>query len=155
MKRVPFSLKQAIPITGLVLLLAGCSPNVHYQGKKVDPDDLDQIKQGVHNKHDVARILGSPSTMSTFDDRTWYFISKTTEAVAFLNPDVKEQQVIAVVFDDAGLVQEVVERDIEDGKKIQLVERVTETTGQKRSFLQQVFGNFGRIVRKDDPRGPK
>lgn len=155
MKRADFSFKRTIPLTGLVLLLSGCVSNTHYQGKKVEPEDLTQIKKGMHNKQDIARILGSPSTMSAFNDKTWYFISKTTERVAFLDPSIKEQQVIAVNFDDAGLVQDVVERDIEDGQEIQLVERVTETSGQKKSFLQSVFGNFGRIVRKDDPRGPR
>ena len=155
MKPINFSIKKAIPATALVLLLAGCSSNTHYQGKKLDPDDLTQIKQGIHNRQDVARILGSPSTMSAFNDNTWYFISKTTETVAFLNPDVKEQQVVAIIFDDAGVVKEIAERDIKDGKEVDYVERVTETTGQKRSFLQQVFGNFGRMIRKDDPRVPR
>ncbi len=144
-----------VPLGALALLLAGCNSNVHYQGKKVEEDDLSKIKQGMHNKQDVARILGSPSTMSAFGDNTWYFISKTTESTAFLNPNIKEQQVVAVNFDTAGVVQQVAEHDITDGKQVDYVERVTETTGQKRSFMQQVFGNFGRMVRKDDPRGPK
>lgn len=133
----------------LILLLAGCSPTVHHQGKFVEEDTLREIVRGRHTREDVERILGSPSTVATFNDKTWYYISKTTEATSFFTPKVIDQKALAITFDDVGSVKDVRECKLSDAKNIEFVERVTPTTGHSMSFLQQMFGNFGRMNRQD------
>ncbi len=148
-------IRNSISVVTLTAFLSACSSNVHYQGKKVEEEDLSQLKTGLHNKQDVARILGSPSTTTGFSDDKWYYVSKTTEAVSFLKPDVKDQQVLALKFDQSGLLREIEEHDITAGKEVDYVERVTSTAGQQKSFFQQVFGNFGRMARQDNGKMPK
>jgi outer membrane protein assembly factor BamE (lipoprotein component of BamABCDE complex) len=133
----------------LVFLMVGCSPIVHHQGKLAEESALKEIARGRHTREDVERILGSPSTLATFNDKTWYYISKTTQAKAFFTPEVLDQKTIAITFDDAGYVKEIGELKLADAQDVELVERVTPTTGHSMTFLQQVFGNFGRMTRQD------
>src|ERR1044072_1807892 len=76
--------------------LAGCAPRIKQRGKKPDEDQVVQINPGVDDKNRVSELIGTPSTISTFDDRTWYYISKRTETTAFFDPDVIDQQVLAI-----------------------------------------------------------
>lgn len=133
----------------LLLHMVGCSPVIHHQGKLTEEVSLKEIIRGRHTREDVERILGSPSTLATFNDKTWYYISKTTESEAFFTPDVIDQKTIAITFDDAGYVKEIGERKLADAQDVEFVERVTPTTGHSMTFLQQIFGNFGRMTRQD------
>ena len=49
------------------LWMAGCQPTVSVHGHQIDPDLLAQIKPGVTSREEVTRLLGSPSTVGTFD----------------------------------------------------------------------------------------
>ena len=45
----------------------GCTPTVTTHGHPLDQDQLAQIKPGVTSREEVTRLLGSPSTIGTFD----------------------------------------------------------------------------------------
>lgn len=123
---------------------------VHHHGKLIDREEIANITPGSHNKEDVFRLLGTPSTTATFDSNTWYYISKITEAKAFFAPKTTEQDVYVVEFDDSGIVKNIIHRGVEDSQEVVYVNRITPTTGQSTSFMQQIFGNFGRISRQKD-----
>ncbi len=85
-------------MAAVALAVVVCSPRIDSRGNLPDPDKLAEIKPGKHSRDDVAEILGSPSSIGVFDQETWYYISKRTEAVAFFEPEVAERQVIIVHF---------------------------------------------------------
>ena len=60
-------------------------------------------------------------------------------------PDVIERRVLVVSFSDSGFVQETRNYALEDGRVIDPVTRETPTEGKEITFLQQMFGNFGRF----------
>ena len=64
---------------GVVVATAGCAARIDQRGNKPDEDQVVQINPGVDDKNRVAELIGTPSTISTFDDRTWYYISRRTE----------------------------------------------------------------------------
>jgi outer membrane protein assembly factor BamE (lipoprotein component of BamABCDE complex) len=142
-------MRKSILFLAGTLALGGCSPKVHHQGKAVELSEIEQVKVNQHTKEDVARILGSPSMQSMFADDRWYYFSKTTETTAFLKPVAAEQNIYVVNFNDSGLVSEVKHLDLGDSQKVAYVNRETPTTGQDTSVLQQIFGNFGKIAKKD------
>src|SRR5258707_7578288 len=72
----------------LAILLAGCAVSEDQRGNLPDPDKLAEIKSGATTKEQVVKILGSPSSASTFDDDTWYYISRRVKQVAFFSPTV-------------------------------------------------------------------
>ena len=61
-----------------------------------------QIQPGIDDRTQVAKLLGSPSTVATFNDKTWYYISKKTSRIAFWDPTVLDQEVLMVKFLDGG-----------------------------------------------------
>lgn len=125
--------------------LAACSPSVDTRGNLADKDRLQQITPGVSTRDDVASLLGTPSTMGTFDPNTWYYIGARTEKTAFFRPDTVERKVVVVKFDEAGTVADVHQLDQTAGKEVELVERTTPTAGRDLNFIEQMLGNVGRF----------
>src|SRR5882757_7078974 len=70
----------------VVLALAACQPTVDQRGNLPDKSKLAEIEPGVTTKEMVSQMLGTPSSVSTFSDRTWYYISRRTEQTAFFRP---------------------------------------------------------------------
>jgi outer membrane protein assembly factor BamE (lipoprotein component of BamABCDE complex) len=127
------------------LALAACSPSVDTRGNLADKDRLQQITPGVSTRDDVAAVLGTPSTMGTFDPNTWYYIGARTEKTAFFRPDTVERKIVVVKFDEAGTVADVHQLDQNAGQEVELVERTTPTAGRDLNFIEQMLGNVGRF----------
>ena len=130
-------------------VVAGCTPIVHQQGHVSDPDALAEIKPGVQTRAEVARLLGTPSTVGTFDDARWYYISRRTETEAFNAPELVDQSVIVIAFDESGVVAEVTSVSTEEARAVAPVDEETATRGRELGLLEQLFGNIGRPL----PRG--
>src|SRR3546814_15351443 len=75
-----------------------------------------QIQPGVSTRDDVAVILGTPTTVSTFEDNIWYYIGQRTEKSAFWNPAIVDRRVLEVTFDDQGVVRTIQELGMEEGQ---------------------------------------
>jgi outer membrane protein assembly factor BamE (lipoprotein component of BamABCDE complex) len=127
------------------LMLAGCASRIDTRGNFADAEALGQITPGESTRGTVADLLGSPTSVATFDDKTWYYIGRRTERVAFFKPELMDQQVVAVQFDDAGVVEEVKVYDTADAQEIELVGRTTPTSGKELNVFQQLFSNIGRF----------
>mgnify|MGYP002813991524 CR=1 FL=1 len=134
--------------------LGACATRVDTRGNLPDPDDVLAIQPGVQDKQQVAEILGTPSTVGTFDDKIWYYISKRTETVAFFEPKVIDQQVVVITFNDLDVVEDVGLYGLEDALAVKPVERETPTYGQELTIIQQLLGNVGRFVNPGEPSTP-
>src|SRR5215475_3227358 len=141
----PAALAIAVAMT---TVLAGCAAKIDQRGNLPDPDAVLSIEPGVQTKDQVSQLLGTPSAVGTFDDKTWYYISKRTKTVAFFDPDVIDQQVLCIKFDDAGIVKKVDFYGLNDALAVEPVARTTPTYGQKLTLLQQLFGNIGRFTKE-------
>lgn len=130
-------------IFGLMAGLAACSGYKEVRGNFLTEAQLAGITVGQTSRQDVIRQLGPPSTEGTFDSQVWYYIGRQTKRVAFFKPDVTAQQVIAVYFDDAGLVEMVQKYDKDDSRNVDVVTRETPTSGHSIGFFEQILGNLG------------
>ncbi len=139
------SLSASIAVALAAANLAACAPNVDQRGNLPGPDKLAQIHPGATTRDQVAKILGTPSSTGIFDDKRWYYISRRTSQVAFLDPDLLDQQVYIVNFDDKGVVQGVDHKDLQDGREIEPAPGATPAPGRELTFLEQVLGNIGRF----------
>ncbi len=137
--------------TGIVIILAmslvasACSPRVSIRGNLPREEQLAKVSIGEQKRDEVAEILGTPSTLGTFDDKVWYYISRKTERFAFLEPKIVDQQVIAIYFSDSDVVEAVHRYDKDDLRRIGMVDRKTPTAGKDISVLDQLIGNLGRF----------
>lgn len=133
-------------------MVAGCA-SVEQRGNLPAQDKIAEIHPGSTTKDDVIKILGSPSSVGVFNDKSWYYISRRTGQLAFFDPSVIDQQVYVLNFDDQGVVQAVDHKGLEDGKEITPVARATPAPGRELSFLEQVIGNLGKFNGGGSPSG--
>ena len=132
-------------LAAAALLLAGCTISVDQRGNLPDPDKLAAIQPGTTTKEQVVKVLGTPSSESTFNDDTWYYISRKTKQVAFFSPTILDQQVYIVDFDNRGVVRNVDHRSMADGAAITPAPGATPAPGRELTFLEQLVGNLGKF----------
>lgn len=129
-------------------------------GRRLQPADRDtrqhggcgrlaKIEPGRTPQSEVLALLGSPSSQANFGEPTWYYIGQLTERQAFYRPETIERRVVYVDFEPAGTVKSIGTLDLEDGKKIAIVDRETPTAGQRITLLKQLIGNVGRFSPTD------
>ncbi|NVJ92470.1 MAG: outer membrane protein assembly factor BamE [Methylocystaceae bacterium] len=130
---------------GAVLMLGACTSQFATRGNLPSEERLAEIIPGEVHARDVAEILGTPSTFSTFGGESWYYISERVEYYAFLEPKILDRKVVQITFDKTGMVQNVDVRDNQQNRDIVFVDRKTPTAGNEITFFEQIFGNLGRF----------
>lgn len=125
-------------------LLTACAAEVAQHGNLPESSEIAAIKPGKTTKAQVAKLLGSPSSVGVFNGDAWYYISRKTKRVAFFDPDVLNQQVYVIRFDHDGVVTGIGRKTQKDGETITPVARATPAPGRHLSFLEQIIGNLGR-----------
>jgi outer membrane protein assembly factor BamE (lipoprotein component of BamABCDE complex) len=129
----------------MALLAAGCSPTVSTHGHQIDADELAQITPGVTSREEVERLLGSPSTVGTFDQERWFYVSQRSEIVSFYQADITQQDVVRIDFDANGIVADVQAHGLELAQVVEPDPNQTRTLGNELSAFQQILGNIGRF----------
>lgn len=129
--------------------ISGCA-QIDVHGHKVEPESMALIQKGKTTKEEVAEILGTPASVSTFQDNKWYYISEKTErSVSFMKPTVIDSQTIIIAFDEKGRVTDVREKGLGDKQTVAHVSRTTPTSGRSFGFMEQLLGNVGRLGKPD------
>ena len=125
--------------------VTACTPVILKRGNTLDRDDLATIQLGVQTHDDVAEIIGSPSTRATFDDRTWYYISETVQKKTFRDPQVIRRKIIAIAFDEKGVVQNIHQYDLRNGRIVDIISRKTPTPGIRASAVEKIASDIENI----------
>jgi outer membrane protein assembly factor BamE (lipoprotein component of BamABCDE complex) len=131
--------------TALLAGLAACEPRISTHGYVPNQEVMDRIEPGVHNRLEVAQFLGTPSSTALFGAETWLYITARREEYAFFKPEIIDQSVIAIAFDERGVVQEIAGYTLEDGIIVNPISRTTPTYGKQLGLLEQLIGNVGRF----------
>lgn len=123
-------------------ILAGCAPTVRVHGYIPPAEDVAQIRPGVDTAESVEETLGRPSSSGVLRDSGWYYVQTTIQNYTYNPPRVIDRTVLAVEFDQRGVVRDVARYGLEDGRIINLTVRTTETGGRTLGVLEQLFGNL-------------
>ncbi|MGF1475410.1 MAG: outer membrane protein assembly factor BamE [Geminicoccaceae bacterium] len=142
-------IKRLVVFSLLLVSIGACEADVRTHGHRLDQRDLEQIAPGTSSREDVARILGSPSSLASFDDRTWYYIGQRTEQLTFYQKELIQQDVLKIQFDDTGTVASVDRYDLADAEDIDPASDVTPTEGNEFTVIEQFLGNIGRFNPED------
>jgi outer membrane protein assembly factor BamE (lipoprotein component of BamABCDE complex) len=134
-----------------VVGLSGCKSDVLStsetltQGYVIDQEQIDLVPVG-SSREQVLLALGTPSTTATFDNEVFYYISqKRVRPVAFQNPKLVDQRVLAVYFGPDGRVTQIANYGMQDGKPFDFITRTTPTGGRDYTFLSQLLSGVGKI----------
>jgi outer membrane protein assembly factor BamE (lipoprotein component of BamABCDE complex) len=140
------SSKHLLLIAVLTLGLGACTPTIAQRGNLLDEDNLVDLKAGVSTREDVATKLGSPTQVSTFDEKTWYYIGQKTEQTSFMYPKTIEGRALKLSFNDTGVLQSIERLDIADARDIDPSDRRTPTYGRDTTFFDQLLTNLRRPI---------
>ena len=143
-------MRRTVPIllAGVVfgpLALAGCDNIVDQRGFAPTPGSVEKLEIGAQSRDDVVRLIGSPSSVGTFNPNVWYYISQKQESFAFLKPEITEQKVMQLSFNESGRLTAIKSYSQKDAEDITMVSRITPTAGKELTILEQILGNVGRF----------
>ncbi len=132
----------------LTLGLTGCAV-IDNRGHEVDPDQLAKIQVGITTKPQVQELLGTPSSVAPFGNKTWFYMSELTQRRLFFDPKVLKSNVTRIEFNEQGQVIALDSLSEKDHQVISHIQRSTPTAGHEFGVLEQIFGNVGRFNGKD------
>lgn len=127
--------------------LSGCMIGENLQkGYVIDERAVAQVRPGMPAEQ-VLSLLGTPTTVSTVGNRSWYYISQTqSRTLQFMGETVTDQKVTAVYFNQGLRVERVALYGLQDGKVFDFISRRTEAGGQEANFVGQLFRGLGTFI---------
>ncbi len=139
-----------IGTAGLVLLaLTACTAIYRNHGYVPAEKDLEKIVVGESTQEDVAFEVGRPSSIGILTGSGWYYVGSRFKQQGLRAPVEIDRQVVAVTFDEAGVVENVERFGLEKGQVIVISRRVTDSNIKGVSFLRQLLGNIGNLSAAD------
>ena len=142
----------------LFLFISNCKFNkvinhhgVHFLEKKENTLELN-----ITNKNDILRILGPPSTVSSFDNDVWIYIERKNTKSSLIKLGKKKtmvNNVLILEISSNGLLVKKDFLDINDMKKIKFSEKTTEIAYSKNSFVYDFLSSMRQKV--NDPLGKR
>ena len=124
---------------------------VHNLDKKQE-----KLKINQSNKNDILKIIGPPSTKSTFENDVYIYIERKTSSSKLSKLGKKVlivNNVLILDINQKGLLVEKKFYDKDDMNKIKVDEKITSADYSKRSFIYNFFYTLRQRI--DDPRGIK
>ena len=122
---------------------------VHFLDKKHKKLEINST-----NKNDIIKLLGEPSTKSTFDNDVWIYIERkiSTGSIFKLGKEkLITNNVLVVEIDDLGLLTDIKFYDKNTMNDIKFVSSSTESAYKKRSFVYDFLSSMRQKI--NDPLG--
>lgn len=142
-------LKRVITLSGIAAIgffaLASCTAIDRNHGYAPTDIELEEVLVGVNTRSDVEEAVGRPSTAGVLRDGAWYFVGSKIRRFGGRKPREIERQVVAISFDDSGVVSNVERFGLDRGQVVTLSRRVTESSVPNSTFVRQLLRNVGRI----------
>lgn len=140
----------AITMLFSVCLTGACTPIKATHGNLLEEQRLSQIEVGTSTRDDVFRNLGSPTTVSPFDNNVWYYMGQKTEKHGIFDKEVKDEKVVVVQFDENNIVTSFEEMS-NARVNVPIKSDKTPTYGNEVTVMQQLLGNIGKFNPKQEP----
>ena len=104
--------------------------------------------------NDVRKILGTPSTRSKFDNDIWIYIERKQTQSRLRNlgkMKIFKNDVLVLELDKTGILKKKEFYNMEDMKKIKVVEDSTDATFARNSFIYEFMSSMRQKI--NDPLG--
>ena len=142
----------------IILFISNCSLNkvVQHHGVHNLEKKQEKLKINQTNKNDIIKIIGPPSTKSTFDNDVFIYIERKTSSAKLRKLGKKiliVNNVLILDINKQGILIKKKFYNKEDMKKIKFDNKQTVTDHTKRSFVYNFFYTLRQRI--DDPRGIK
>ncbi len=130
-----------------VIAFSGCAPETAVRGNFLKDYQLERVEPGKDTRQSVLRAFGSPTARDPFDENIWFYLGQQTEKHGILDPEIKDQLAVRVIFDDNGIVKSL--DKMEGGHTPVPIAREETPTGggTEQGPVQQFLKNIGRFNR--------
>ena len=108
------------------------------------------------NKNDIIKILGSPSTISKFDENIWIYIERKQTQSKLKNlgkMKIYENNVLILEVNDYGILKNKKLYSKEKMENINLATAITESTYKRDSFIYDFMSSLRQKI--NDPLGQR
>ncbi|MCX7890059.1 MAG: outer membrane protein assembly factor BamE [Rhodobacteraceae bacterium] len=144
MKRVRAQLVGAA--LSILFAIAACAPIYRDHGYVPAENDLKKVVVGQSTREDVADLVGRPSSTGLLAGSGWYYVQSRFVQKGGRAPVEIDREVVAITFDEKGVVENVERFGLEKGQVVVLQRRVTDSNIKGIGFLKQLFGNIGNFT---------
>ncbi|WP_299725476.1 outer membrane protein assembly factor BamE [uncultured Tateyamaria sp.] len=134
-----------LTLTMVTLAMAGCTPTFRNHGYIPPEEDLQELVVGIDTRASVEDVVGSPTAGGVLEGGNFFYVRSTVKTFGPRRPEVVDRQVLAISFDEAGVLSNIESFGLEDGRVVTLSRRVTDSNITNVSFLRQLLGNIGRV----------
>jgi|TARA_B110001450_G_scaffold6963_1_gene7113 outer membrane protein assembly factor BamE (lipoprotein component of BamABCDE complex) len=124
---------------------------VHFLNKKQE-----KLTVKKSNKNDILKLLGSPSTKSTFDNDLWVYIERKTDnssLTKFGSQKILINNVLLLEINSMGLLEKKEFLDVSDMRDLKITEQITENQYKKSTFLYDFLSGMRQKI--NDPLGKR
>ena len=129
----------------MTLALSACAPSFRNYGYTPPEEDLQELVVGIDTRASVEDVVGPPTASGVLEGGDYFYVRSTVKTVGPRRPEVVDRQVLAISFDDNGVLSNIESFGLEDGRVVTLSRRVTDSSVTNRNFLRQLLGNIGRV----------
>ena len=142
----------------IFLCIANCSFNkaIKHHGVNFLEKKQEKLILNTTNKNDIVKILGPPSTKSTFENDVWIFIArKTTTKKIFklAREKLLVNNVLVLEIDSYGLLVKKEFYNMEKMNDLDFSKKKTEITYTKKSFVYDFMASMRQKL--NDPLGKR
>ncbi|WP_312526059.1 outer membrane protein assembly factor BamE [Paracoccus sp. (in: a-proteobacteria)] len=141
------SFRQHIRALALILPLvaAGCTHVYRNHGYVPPQNDLALVQVGKTSQSELDSLIGRPSAQGVLTGSTWYYVGSRWDYFGAREPREVERRVVAISFNEQGVVQDVATYGLDHGRVIELSRRVTDSGIANVSIVRQLMGSIGRV----------
>lgn len=133
-------------LLGLVAVsLSACVALYRNHGYVPNDEELAEIQVGVDTRDSVAEAVGTPGSAGVLQDSGFYYVSTRMRHYGATAPKVVSRELVAISFNQSGVVQNIERFGLEDGQVVPLSRRVTSSGVEDNTFLRQLMGNIGNF----------
>ena len=141
-----------------LLILSNCSFKKVVQHHGVHNLEKKQTNLIINstNKNDIIKLIGPPSTKSTFDNDIYIYIERKTSSSKLTKLGKKKlllNNVLVLEVDNKGILMSKQFYNKDDMKNIDFDENITSINYSKKSFIYNFLSSVRQKI--DDPLGKK
>ncbi len=129
---------------------------VHHHGVHNLEKKQEKLFINKTNKNDIIKLIGPPSTKSTFDNDVLIYIERKTSSSRLSKLGKKNlivNNVLVLQIDKKGMLIDKLFYDKDDMKKIDFIKDETTVSYSKRSFIYNFLASLRQKI--NDPLGKK
>ena len=112
------------------LFIVNCSNNkvVKKHGSSSLELKIDKVEVNQTNKNDVIQLFGKPSSISLFDENSWFYIEreKVNQSIFKLGKSkIRKNQVLEIHYDNTGIVKYKRLYNLDNMNDLKIVKEIT------------------------------